>query len=95
VAFYQEHGFPSRRTAPLQAAGLEGAADVDGVPGIHIEVKRQESLNIWKALEQAEGDCGGLIPAVHFRRNGSRWYVAVPLDDFVSLLDASAAPKDT
>jgi Holliday junction resolvase len=87
VAFYREQGFDSRRTAPLQAAGFCDAADVSGVAGLHIEVKRQEALNIWKALEQAERDAPeGVVPSVHFRRNRSEWYVALRLEDFVRLV---------
>lgn len=87
VAFYKERGFDARRTAPLQAAGLCDAADVSGVAGFHIEVKRQEALNIWKSLEQAERDApDGVIPTVHFRRNRSEWYVALPLKDFARMI---------
>lgn len=87
VNYYKERGFETRRTAPLQAAGLCDAADVSGVAGFHIEVKRQEALNIWKALEQAERDAAdGVIPTVHFRRNRSQWYVALPLEDFVRMI---------
>ena len=89
---YAELGFDSKRTAQLQAGGdHHGVADVSGVPGIHIEVKRVESLNIWKALEQSERDAAdGNIPTVHFRRNRTDWYVALPFADFARLLDQSS-----
>lgn len=87
VRYYSDRGFSAIRTAPLQAGFVEGAADVSGVGNFHIEVKRQEALNIWKALEQAEGDAAeGMIPTVHFRRNRSDWYVALRLDDFIRLM---------
>lgn len=90
VQLYKDLGFEARRTAPLQAAGFADAADVSGIAGLHIEVKRQESLNIWKALEQAERDApDGVMPTVHFRRNRSGWYVALRMEDFVALI-----PKD-
>jgi hypothetical protein len=90
VNFYKQRGFETCRTAPLQAAGIDHAADVSGVAGIHIEVKRQEALNIWKALEQAETDAReGTIPTVHFRRNRSEWYVALPLKDFARIIPVS------
>ena len=97
---YKEHGFEARRTAPLQAAGFCDAADVSGVAGFHIEVKRQEALNIWKALEQAERDApDGVIPTVHFRRNRSGWYVALRMEDFIGLIPRddvidSSAPEN-
>jgi len=91
VNFYCERGFPAVRTAPLQAGFVEGAADVSGVGNFHIEVKRQEALNIWKALEQSERDAKeGMVPTVHFRRNRSEWYVALSLDDFVNLISPNS-----
>lgn len=91
VKYYSDKGFNAIRTAPLQAGFVDGAADVSGVGNLHIEVKRQEALNIWKALEQAECDAAeGMVPTVHFRRNRSEWYVALRLDDFVGLLPPDA-----
>lgn len=89
VKEYQKLGFKATRTAPLQAGGgHEGAADVGGVPGIHIEVKHVEALNIWKALEQSERDCAeGSIATVHFKRNRTGWYVALSFSDFAGLLE--------
>lgn len=87
VNYYKQYGFDTVRTAPLQAGFVEGAADVSGIPGFHIEVKRQEALNIWAALAQAERDAPeGVVPTVHFRRNRSGWYVVLPIDAFVDLI---------
>ena len=80
---YKERGFKCRR-----AGNSLGLADCVGVPGLHIEVKRQEKLNIWAAMDQAEGDAReGEIPTVHYRRNRSDWWVTLPLSDFIDLLD--------
>lgn len=66
------------RTA--QRCGKGGTADVRGIEGVHIECKRVEALNIWKAMEQAKRDAAnGDIPSVWFRRNRDEWYVVVPL----------------
>lgn len=78
----------ARRTA--QYCGKAGTSDVVGLPGVHVEAKNVERLNIWSALAQskrdAEADGNGDIPAVFFKRNRSGgWYVAVPLSDFVRL----------
>ena len=45
----QEYGFDARRGQ--QYAGINGDADVVGVPGLHIECKRVEALNVEKALQ--------------------------------------------
>ena len=43
AAVLREHGFECRRGQ--QFCGANGDADVVGLPGIHIECKRVESLN--------------------------------------------------
>jgi hypothetical protein len=49
-----------------------------------IEVKNQESLNIWKALAQSTVNCKkGLSPIVFFKRAGSEMYVALRAEDFL------------
>lgn len=49
-----------------------------------IECKNVESLNIWKALEQAGGRKHP--PLVVFRRNKTATHVALPFDVFLELL---------
>ena len=47
----RSYGYHCRRGQ--QYAGANGDADVVGLPGIHIEVKRRENLNVYEAIEQA------------------------------------------
>ena len=55
VHFLREHGYECRRTA--QYCGKTGeAADVIGLPGLHIECKAVERLNVREALKQAVRD---------------------------------------
>lgn len=57
------------------------------VAGIHWQIKRQERLNIWLALAQAEHDAiGDDLPVVAFRRNHSRWYCVLEAAALVGLL---------
>lgn len=49
-----------------------------------IECKNVESINIWKALEQAAGRAHP--PLVVFRRNNTKPHVALPFDAFLELL---------
>lgn len=52
-----------------------------------IEAKRQERLNIWEALEQAESNAkDGTTPVVFFRRNRSKAFVVLPAEHFVELI---------
>ena len=80
----QEYGYNARRGQ--QYAGLYGDADVVGVPGLHIECKRVEQLNIEKALVQSEQDArSDEIPVVMHRKNREEWKVTLRLDDFMRI----------
>ncbi|WP_288851048.1 hypothetical protein [uncultured Mitsuokella sp.] len=82
------NGFEVRRTA--QYCGNTGdAADCVGLPGIHIEVKRVEHLNIDDALDQARRDAeakhDGSLPIVAHRRNNTRWKITMDAVDWFEL----------
>jgi hypothetical protein len=51
-----------------------------------IECKNQEKLNIWGALEQAEGNRGVSKPVLIFKRNRSKTYAVLELEDFIDLI---------
>ena len=51
-----------------------------------IECKNQEKLNIWGALEQAEGNRGLSKPVLIFKRNRSKTYAVLELEDFIDLI---------
>lgn len=71
-----------------QYCGANGDADVVGLPGIHIEVKRTERLNIYEAMEQAINDARvGEIPCVFHRKNRRNWLVIMNLDEWLSLYE--------
>ena len=51
------------------------------------EIKNQQRLNIWAALEQAAAHAGeGRAPLLVFSRNRSKVYAALELDDLLALL---------
>lgn len=78
----KECGFNARRGQ--QYSGANGDADVVGVPGVHIECKRVENLNISKAMQQSERDAPkGKTPMVFHRKNREPWYVTMRLEDWV------------
>ena len=80
----RQHGYDAHRGQ--QFAGGIDSPDVYGLPGIHIECKRVERLNIMDAYKQAERDAEGkAIPAVFHRRNREKWMVTVSLDDFMEI----------
>ena len=80
----KSYGFDTRRGQ--QYSGIAGDADVVGVPGLHIEAKRVEKLNVEEALKQAERDArAGEIPVVIHRANNTEWKVTMRLDAFVPI----------
>lgn len=80
----REYGCPCRRS--VQYSGANGDADVVGLPGIHIECKRVERLNLAEAMHQAERDARpGELPAVFHRRNDEPWMVTMPLESWIEI----------
>lgn len=80
----KEYGYECRRGQ--QYSGSNGDADVVGLPGIHIECKRVERLDLYGAMSQAIHDCkGDKLPAVFHRRNNCKWLVTMELDDFMKV----------
>ena len=77
----KEFGFNTRRGQ--QYCGANGDADVVGIDGIHIECKRVQSLNLSKAMKQAESDArDGEAPMVFHRKDREPWYVTMRIDDW-------------
>lgn len=80
----KQYGYDCRRGQ--QYCGANGDADVVGLPGIHIECKRVERLNIYDAVDQAKRDKKeSEIPAVFHRKNNCEWLVTLPLDQFIAI----------
>jgi hypothetical protein len=51
------------------------------------ECKNQEKLNIWSSLEQAAENSGDYPPVLIFKRNRSKTYVTIELEEFIKLID--------
>ena len=67
--------------------------DLVGLPGIHIECKRVERLNVPEAMRQAVRDAERFqdgMPALFHRRNRQPWLVTVRLEDFMRIYQAAA-----
>ena len=80
----QGYGYDTRRGQ--QYCGSNGDADVVGLPNIHIECKRVENLNLYKAMEQSKNDAKEEeIPTVFHRKNNQKWLVTMTLDDWMKL----------
>ena len=51
------------------------------------ECKNQEKLNIWSSLEQAEENSGDYPPVLIFKRNRSKTYAVLEIDDFIDIIN--------
>jgi Holliday junction resolvase len=90
VNLLKDRGLQAQRTAPLQAAGGTTDADVIGVEGCSLEVKRCERVEIDKWCAQAElASKPTDIPCVVWRRSHQKWRVALPFEDFLDLVKAA------
>lgn len=80
----RSYGFNTKRGQ--QYCGANGDADVIGLPGVHIECKRVERLNLYDAMTQSKTDAReGEMPVVMHRKNHCDWLVTLSLDDFMKI----------
>ena len=91
----REYGYNERRSVQYNGKAEEGQPDVIGLPGIHVECKRTEKLNLYDAIDQAKRDSSGAqkIPVVFHRRNNCEWLAIMTLDDFMTIYREFEAGK--
>ena len=69
-----------------------GEPDLLGLWPFHIECKRVEQLNLWKAMEQAREEMirkkDGQIPVVFHRKNNQKWLMTIPEEWFGTVISA-------
>lgn len=83
--YLQDHGYKDARPGTALNYGTE--ADITGVPGLHIECKRHERIEINKWYQQAAEDAERMKdgrPVVIFRRNRQPWLIVLSLEDFIA-----------
>jgi hypothetical protein len=59
---------------------------INGPAGCHLELKRQERLNVPKAFDQATADAGDAIPILVHRPSRHEIMATLPLDELLPLL---------
>ena len=84
AGLFRSIGYEARRGQ--QYCGANGDADVIGVPGIHIECKAVEKLNLYDAMSQAKSDAReGELPVVIHKKNNCKVLVTMEFDDWAAL----------
>ena len=80
----EHYGYDSRRGVQFRSGQEE--ADVVGLPGVHIECKAVENLNLEEALKQSERDAKPHEwPAVFHKRNYQPIRVTMRTRDFIAM----------
>lgn len=91
----REYGYDVRRSVQYNGKADEGQADLVGLPGVHIECKRTETLRLYDAVDQAKRDAAtGEIPVVCHRKNNCEWVAIMPIDGFMKLYADYELAKD-
>lgn len=85
AAKLREYGYEIERGGSMS---FGEAPDLIGLPGVHIECKRVERLNVPEAMQQSIRDADKFkdgMPALFHRRNRQPWLVTLRLEDFMGL----------
>lgn len=81
----REYGYSCDRGGSLSFGEVP---DLSGLPGIRIEVKRVEKLNVCEAMEQSIHDSERMrdgMSALCHRRNRKPWLVTMRLEDWMRI----------
>lgn len=85
ASILREYGYVVQRGGSLSYGSLP---DLYGLPGVHIECKRVEHLNVTEAMHQSIRDACRFndgFPALFHRKNREPWLVTMRLDDWMEL----------
>lgn len=83
---------------PGLAVSYGTTPDISGLPGIHIECKRVERLNVPEAMKQAVRDAEKFhdgAPTLFHRRSREPWLVTMRLSDWLELYRTPSEPRKT
>lgn len=91
-------GWRAKRTAPMQAGHGGDYPDIvcEQTPGLFLEVKRVEKLNVQRALATAVKQAGRKCPVLMHRVNRSPlgWLITLRLEDLPRLSHAFQIAED-
>jgi hypothetical protein len=86
---FREYGYEQARRTAQYCGNTGDASDVVGLPGIHVEAKHQERMQLYEWMAQAVRDARaggeGRLPAVFHKKNNADILVTMRLEDFMNL----------
>ena len=95
----QDKGFKdAHRTQQYCGDTSDNAADVVGLPYIHIECKGTQVTNLNKFIKQAQRDAAKKktdeLPTVFYKRDREPWLVVMNVDDWFKLYETYLKSKE-
>lgn len=86
---FREYGYQDARRTAQYCGNTGDASDVVGLPGIHVEAKHQEKMELYKWMSQATRDAeaggGNKLPAVFHKKNNADILVTMRIEDWFNL----------
>lgn len=84
---FREYGYHDARRTAQYCGNTGDAADVVGLPFLHIEAKHQERMQLYDWMAQAKRDAEGTgnLPAVFHKKNHANILVTMELEDFIQI----------
>ena len=87
-------GWVAQRSQQFCGRGGDADIKVAQTPGLFWEIKRQEKLEVHKAMRRASEDSGRQCPVLMHRRNRSEWLLTIRLIDLPRLCHAYQSASD-
>jgi Holliday junction resolvase len=87
ASMFRDYGYTEARRTAQYCGNTGEASDVVGLPGIHIEAKHQERMQLYEWMEQAKRDAKntGKLPVVFHKKNQCEVLVSMPFDVFMQI----------
>ncbi|EJX08212.1 hypothetical protein EVA_03675 [gut metagenome] len=89
AGLFRDYGYTEARRTAQYCGNTGDASDVVGLPGIHVEAKHQERMQLYDWMDQAKRDAkaggAGLLPAVFSKKNNHSILVTMELDDWMQI----------
>ena len=77
----------TRRTQQFKGTSDSSDVEVAETPDAFWEIKREEHLNVFKALATAVAEAGPKLPILMHRKNNTDWLVTVRVVDLMRLAE--------
>lgn len=89
AAMFRDYGYSDARRSAQYCGKTGEAADIVNLPGIHVEAKACERMQLydWMAQAKRDAEAGGKgnLPTVFHKKNNAEILVTMTLDDWMNL----------